>query len=175
MAQRMTQRKSTTYGFSRTAKLLQGQIRKASETRGFAQSRVLTHWEEIAGADIAAISRPVDVRYGRGGLGATLTVLTTGANAPLLEMRREELRARINAIYGYNAIARLRVTQTAPTGFAEGQADFTHRRPENGPAAPDPATTAEARAATREVGDEGLRAALERLGANVISKTQGRG
>ena len=58
---------------------------------------------------MAAISRPVEIGYGRGGLGATLTLLTTGANAPLLEMRKEELRERVNAIYGYNAIARIRV------------------------------------------------------------------
>ena len=115
----MAVRKGTTYGFKQTSGLLSGQIRRASETRGFAQSRVLTHWEEIAGADIAAISRPVEVSYGRGGFGATLTLLTTGANAPLLEMRKETLRERVNAIYGYNAIARIRITQTAATGFAD--------------------------------------------------------
>ena len=166
----MTRHKSSTFGFARTAKLLQGQIRKASESRGFAQSRVLTHWEEIAGAEMAAMSRPVDVRYGKGGLGATLTVLTTGANAPLLQMRCEELRARINAVYGYNAIQKVRVTQTAATGFAEGQADFTHRKPQAKPAQPDARTVERAQAATREIGDDGLRAALERLAANVISR-----
>lgn len=171
----MTQRDSTTYGFAKADKLLQSRIRKASESRGFAQSRILTHWEEIAGPDIAALSRPVDVRYAKGGLGATLTVLTTGANAPLLEMQKETLRARINAVYGYNAIARLRVTQTAPTGFAEGQADFSHRKPAFAPREPDPETSLRARAVADGVGDEGLRTALERLAANVISKAERRG
>lgn len=53
----MVRRTTTTYGFAQTGGLLKGDIRRASESRGFAQSRVLTHWEEIAGADIAAISR----------------------------------------------------------------------------------------------------------------------
>ena len=88
----MSPRVGRTKGFRRTSAILQSQIRKTSESRGFAQSRLLTHWAEIAGDEIAAISRPVDVRYGRGGLGATLTVLTTGANAPVLEMQKEQTR-----------------------------------------------------------------------------------
>ena len=55
--------------FKRTATVLQSRIREISEGRGFAQSRVLTHWLEIVGADIAAITRPVEVSYGRGGMG----------------------------------------------------------------------------------------------------------
>ena len=121
----MPPRRTTTKGFKRTDSLLSQQIRKASETRGFAQSRLLTHWTEIAGEATAAISRPVEVSYGRKeGIGATLTLLTTGANAPMLEMQKEQLRARVNAVYGYNAIARVRITQTAATGFAEGQVAF---------------------------------------------------
>ncbi|WP_386629592.1 DUF721 domain-containing protein [Sulfitobacter geojensis] len=117
----MPPRRTSTKGFKRTDSLLSGQIRRASETRGFAQSRLLTQWNEIAGQDIAAIARPVEIGYSRGGMGATLTLLTNGANAPMLEMQKEQLRAKVNAVYGYNAIARVRVTQTAATGFADGK------------------------------------------------------
>lgn len=170
----MAQRKTSTYGFSRASKLMQGRIRAASETRGFAQTRVLTHWEEIAGADIAAIARPVEVSYSKGGFGGTLTVLTTGANAPLVEMRKEEIRARINAVYGYNAVSRLRVTQTAATGFAEGKVSFDHRPKTRTEEAARPEVVAKAREVADGIGDTELRSALERLAANVISKT-GRG
>lgn len=165
----MTQRRTTTYGFAPTSKLIEGRVRTASESRGFAQSRVLTHWPEIVGEEIAGMARPVEVSYGRGGFGATLTVLTTGAMAPVVEMRREEIRSRINAIYGYNAIARLRVTQTAATGFAEGQVSFQHRA-KAAETRPAPEAARAAQAAAEGVTDDGLRAALERLGANVISK-----
>lgn len=155
-------------GFERTSSLLMARIRKAGETRGFAVTRVLTHWGDIVGQDIAQIARPVDVSYGRSGMGATLTVLTTGAQAPMLEMQKEKLRERVNGVYGYNAIARIRITQTAPTGFAEGQVQFT-------PAPkvkkePDPETVAEVRNTAADVTDDGLRAALEALGQNVITK-----
>ena len=171
----MAQRPTSTYGFKQASGLVQGRIRAAGEARGFAQSRILTHWEEVAGADLAAVSRPVEISYARQGFGATLTVLTTGANAPVLEMQKEVLRARINAVYGYNAIARVRVTQTAATGFAEGQVDFAHRPHKSREAGTDPEVAQAARQVADGVGDEGLRAALERLAANVISKGKARG
>ena len=153
-------------GFKSAASLVEGRIRTASESRGFAVSRLLTHWAEVVGPDIATIARPVDVSYGRG-FGATLTVLTTGAQAPMLEMQKEVIRERVNACYGYAAIQKLRITQTSATGFAEGRAVF-----EAAPKAPPsekPIPTA-ARDAASAVGDSDLRQALERLGANVLTK-----
>lgn len=182
MAQNTKRRKSSTYGFKRAETLLNTQIRKASETRGFAQSRVLTHWEEIVGAELASMSRPVEIKYGPVRLkgktdhahGAKLIVLTRGAFAPMLEMRRDEIRQRINGVYGYEAIRHVIITQTAPTGFAEGQVDFEHRKARPPHRDPRPEAISEARGLSQQVGDEDLRAALERLGANVISKA-GRG
>jgi len=157
-------------GFKRTSALLQPSIRRVSAKRGFAQSRLLTHWQEIAGEAIAATARPVEVSYARQGMGATLTILTTGAQAPMLEMQKEALRERVNAAYGYNAIARIRITQTAATGFAEGQVAFDGPPKREKPAAPDPAATRAAHAIAAPVRDEGLRSALEALGRNVLSK-----
>ncbi|GAA0296471.1 DUF721 domain-containing protein [Rhodovulum strictum] len=156
-------------GFEPAATLLAKRIRNAGEKRGFAVSRVLTHWAEIVGEDTARIARPVEVKYGREGFGATLTLLTTGANAPVLEMQKDTIRAKVNACYGYNAIARIRLTQTAPTGFAEGHAQFAPA-PRPAPAPPDPAIATEAAALSGDVHDEGLRAALAALGQNVLSR-----
>ena len=99
----MARRNTSTYGFARTSKLLEDKIRRAGETRGFAVTRLLTHWDEIAG-DMATMARPVDVKYGRSGFGATLTLLTTGPMAPLVEMQKESLREKVNAVYGLSLI-----------------------------------------------------------------------
>ncbi|MDO5641417.1 MAG: DUF721 domain-containing protein, partial [Paracoccus sp. (in: a-proteobacteria)] len=108
--------------------------------------------------------RPVRIAHSRSGFGATLTLLTTGASAPLIEMWLPALRERVNACYGYNAIARIQVTQTAPTGFAEAQAQFS-AAPAPGPAArlPDARTRCEAESLAANVTDPALRAALTRL------------
>jgi len=171
----MARHYSTTKGFARTSKLLQRPIAKASESRGFAQSRVLTHWAEIAGEDVAAIARPVDISYARGGkgggMGATLTLLTTGAQAPMLEMQKDQIRERVNQVYGYSAIARIRITQTAPTGFADGAVAFGHA-PRVKPPVTDPEIIRAAQATAQPVTDDGLRSALETLGRNILSKTK---
>ncbi len=167
----MARRQTSTRGFKRTASVLSEQIRRLGESRGFAVSRLLTHWAEIAGADMAEIARPVNITYGRGGFGATLTVLTTGPNAPMLEMQKERLREKVNGVYGYNAISRVRITQTAPTGFAEGQAVFTPPPPAS-PPPPDPEILNRARQSAGAVDDDDLRTALERLGRNVLSRTR---
>lgn len=155
-------------GFSRAATLMQKSIRGATETRGFAQTRILTHWPEIVGEATAKIANPVDVSYAKGGFGATLTVLTTGAQAPMLEMQKEQIREKVNACYGYNAIARVRITQTARTGFAEGQMAFDHGPKE--PKGPKPEARIAAQHVAASVENDELRLALEALGANVITK-----
>ncbi|QYX56898.1 DciA family protein [Roseovarius sp. SCSIO 43702] len=158
-------------GFKRTSQLLQERIRRASESRGFAQSRLLTRWAEIAGAEVAGIARPVEVSYGRGGLGATLTLLTTGAQAPMLEMQKETLREKVNAVYGYNAISRIRITQTAPTGFAEGQVAFDPK-PKAGPPVPAPEARSRATTLVGDVADDDLKRALDALGANILTRRE---
>lgn len=156
-------------GFEVAGGLLSQRIRKAGESRGFAISRLLTHWPEVAGADLAALTRPVKVGYTREGLGATLTVLVLPAAAPMVEMRKERLRERVNAVYGYNAIARIHLTQTAATGFTDGEAAFGADPGEAEPA-PLPPPGPEAQAVAGDIQDDGLRRALAQMAQNVLSR-----
>ena len=161
-------------GFEHAAQLVAGHVRNIGEARGFAVSRLLTHWEEIAGAETAEISVPVSVRYRPGSIAATLTLLTTGAFAPILQSRLETIRERVNACYGYNAIERIRITQTAGTGFAEGRVAFRHKpaaekAPQEPPRLPD-----EMKRPLADITDPKLRAALESLGRNILSRQQNR-
>lgn len=166
MAGQDTFQKRRKRGFERAASLVSTRVRTASESRGFAVSRLLTHWVEVVGPEIASSARPVEVSYGRG-FGATLTLLTSGAQAPMLEMQKDLIRDRVNACYGYAAISKIRLTQTSATGFSEGRPDFDHSRREEQSA---PAKVPDSvREAATGVSDVDLRMALERLGANVLS------
>lgn len=155
-------------GFEPTSGFLKEQLRVVGESRGFAVARLLTHWAEIAGEDMARMTLPVKVGYGREGMGATLTLLTTGAVAPMVEMQKERLRERVNAAYGYAAISRITLTQTAATGFAEGQAQFAPA-PKPGDVK-DPGLRAKAAATASAVHDPALRAALEAMAENILSR-----
>ncbi|NKX45619.1 DUF721 domain-containing protein [Roseicyclus persicicus] len=154
-------------GFEAASALLARELKAPAEKRGFGEAKLLTHWPEIVGAEIAAIARPVKITWGRG-FGGTLVLLTTGGHAPVLEMQKDRIAERVNASYGYRAVAHVHITQTAPTGFAEGQVAFRPAaltpRPE-----PDPARLARVLEGVEGVEDEGLKQALTRLARNVLT------
>ena len=96
-----------------------------------------------------------------------MTVLTNAANAPVLEMQKEALRNRVNACYGYNAISRIAITQTAPDGLS-----LEAPKPAKPvPAKPDPASLEKASGYADGVADDQLRSALEVLAANVLTQS----
>ena len=156
-------------GFQAASSVLAKQVQKVAEGRGFAVTRLLTHWPEIAGEQLARQTRPVRISYGRGGIGATLILLTTGPAAPMVEMQLPQLRERINACYGYNAIQKISLTQTAASGFAEGQAQFTAAPREM--RSPDPKAQAEARQVAGQFQDPQLAEAMARLTLNISSRS----
>ncbi len=155
-------------GFEPAFGLMKDAVRAAGETRGFAVARLLTHWAEVAGAELATRTRPVKIGYGKGGMGATLTLLVRSAEAPMVQMALPGLKDRVNAVYGYAAVSHIHLTQTAPTGFAEGQAEFTPAPKAAKPT--DPAVQARAAEATTGVADPGLRTALEHLAQNILTR-----
>ena len=163
-------RKPSGKGFVQAGALLTRRVRTASEKRGFAETRLLTQWENICGPEIAGIARPLRVSYSRDGFGATLLVTCDGARAPEVQMQADTIRQKVNACYGYNAISRVRITQTDSTGFAEAQARYRTQRPVAGPPPPDPAESAPPEE-VRAVGDPELRAALSALGQNIRSRS----
>jgi len=125
-------RRSKTRGFVHAAGLMSGQMRKVTGARGFSQARLLTHWEEVVGPALAKITRPSKISFAKEGFGATLTIFANGANGPEIQMQLQDIRARVNACYGYNAISRVRITQVDRhgLGFAEEQAAFAQDVPE---------------------------------------------
>lgn len=151
-------------GFEPAAKLVAASVQDVSEGRGFAVTRLLTHWPEVVGDDLAAVTRPVKITHSRGGFGATLTLLTTGPMAPMVEMQLPQLRDRVNACYGYNAVQRILLTQTAPEGFAEGQASFQHRPAP--PPEPAPTVLRQAQGVADRFADPALASAMQRLVLN---------
>ncbi|RMA42657.1 DUF721 domain-containing protein [Rhodophyticola porphyridii] len=158
-------------GFQPASRLVAQQLRGPFEKRGFSEAKLLTHWAEIVGEETGRVAQPVKIRYGqRDGLGGTLVILTTGSHAPVLEMQKEQIRDRVNACYGYRAVARVQITQTAPTGFADGQVAFTAApKPAR---APSPQIDAAAKAAVEGVEAPELKAALERLARNIMTHSK---
>jgi len=155
-------------GFQRTSALVEQKLRAVGESRGFTITRLLTHWSEIVGTQVSNVSIPIKVSYAQKGFGATLIILTTGAQAQMLEMQLPVIREKVNACYGYNAIARIRITQTAPIGFSEGQLQFKTRKVKDAEPAPCPETAIKVAAIAETIKDDELRAALSDFGKNIL-------
>jgi hypothetical protein len=157
-------------GFASAAGTARKRLGEAAARHGFAEPEVLMRWAEVVGERLSGLCEPVKVTYPRGeGLGATLVVRAPGARAPEVEHMGPQIAERVNQFYGYRAVSRIKVVQTAAPapGFAEDRPAFA------GPAAPvEPEPGAEARAAalTRGIRDDALRAALTRMGAHILSR-----
>lgn len=156
-------------GFRHAGEYARRPLTGAAARHGFAETDVLTRWPEIAGEALAALCRPVKVSYRERRMGATLVVEVEGSRAPEVEMSAPRILERVNAFYGYRAIGKLRVTQTAGRGlqgFAEGQAAFEGRAS----AGPSAEALRRAREMASDVHDPALRAALTRLSAYVLAR-----
>ena len=157
-------------GFKKASVLLKKSIQNASESRGFAQSRVLTHWSEIVGEEISSVSIPTKVSYKTDGLGATLTILTSGSSGPILEMQKEFIRNKINAVYGYNAVHKIKITQSSPItliGKNENPKSIISKKNEM-----KAEISTSLQRVVNEIDDKNLRQALEELAINVFTKLE---
>ena len=158
------------HGFKKASVLLKKNIQKASESRGFAQSRVLTHWSEIVGEEISSVSIPTKVSYKTDGLGATLTILTSGSSGPILEMQKEFIRTKINAVYGYNAVQKIKITQSSPLALIRKNENSKRIISKKNKSEVEISTSLEK--AVNEIDDKNLRQALEELAINVFTKLE---
>lgn len=142
--------------------------------QGFGESDVILHWNEIAGARLAAVSEPVRMQWpprppGRpaqaGPDPATLVVRIEGAFALELQHVAPLIVERVNARLGWRCVGRIAVRQ--------GPVRRAPPRPRKTPI--DPGAEKRARELAAGIEDEGLREALSRLGAAALSapKTSG--
>jgi hypothetical protein len=140
----------------------------AFEKLGFATAELVTEWPSIVGADVAAYTRPGKLRWprvagaaaeeGAGRPSATLVVLTDPARALDVQYKARQIVDRINAYFGYRAVADLRIEQSARV---EATTVKTTK------AAQSPALSTQRPAVLGSIADDGLREALERLAAGL--------
>ena len=151
-------------GFLRMSDAAKSLIRKPLAKRGFAQSQLLTEWDSVVGVQIADLVRPLRLSHAaKEGMGGTLTLGVLGVRALEAQHMEPTIIERVNAHYGYRAVARIRLAQLGPEAFAKVQV---------APPPPEPTEVqiTTLRDAVAPVADEGLRDALERLGRNIATR-----
>ena len=133
--------------------------------RGFSDAAIINDWSAIAGEHLALHSAPEKIHYtqGRKSKGTLHLRIDNGGLAIQLQHLESVLIERINAYFGFAAVARIRITQ--------GPLPET---PKKKIATPRPLSEIEERGLLNclsDVDDDDLHQALERLGRAILGKT----
>ena len=140
------------------AELINRCLGEAFARQGFASADIVTRWAEIAGRDVAAHAEPVKLKWGRGEEApATLVLRVEGPAAIEIQHLSGVILERVNRFFGWRAVDRIAIRQ----------APLTHRARRRASSAPTPDAMAHVAARLPDIADEGLRAALCRLGAAI--------
>ena len=161
------------YGAKAVGSLVPGLTRKAFERFGFSTAALLTDWAGIVGKDLSRYTSPDRLKWPRVSEGAdeaagperraaTLVLRVDLGRGIDVQYRARQIIERINAHFGYRAVAELRIIQAPVEGALPPQPAARPARP-----AFDRSETAPMVAA---VADEGLRAALEKMQAGLTSR-----
>jgi hypothetical protein len=131
---------------------------KALGKKGLGYGKLVTDWRLIVGADLGEATQPVKLTFPRGErTDATLTIDIVPARAIEVQHSMPQLIERVNAVFGYRAVARIKLVQRPPAR-TEPSANL---RPLS------PSEETELVDLTRLVPEGELRAALEKLGRAV--------
>ena len=104
-------------GFKRASTFLNHLTQKSFERKGFAQAKLITNWNEIVGLDFCKFTKPLKISFPKNELGATLTIEIDGAFGPELEMQKEMIKEKVNRIYGYKSVAKIKFKVSSHLGY----------------------------------------------------------
>jgi hypothetical protein len=142
-------------------------IRELDERFGKGAGALEPRWREIVGDRLARVTRPQKLTRGKAGQGGTLELRVAGPAALLVQHQSAEILERVNLFLGPGSVERLRIAQgpVAPLPSASDRPVRADRRPPP----LDAAAEAELTRSLDEAPD-GLKAALTRLGREVLSR-----
>ena len=89
---------------------------KALGKKGLGYGKLVTDWRHIVGADLGEATAPVKLSFPKGQrTDAILTIDIVPARAIEVQHSMPLLIERVNAVFGYRAVARIKLVQRAPT------------------------------------------------------------
>lgn len=154
-------------GIKQISEIANGVLDPVLAKRAGINTMLLGMWDEIAGPDFADCTRPEKIKWPRRDsqsdtfVPGTLTIACEGARALFLVHSQDQLIQRLNSVFGFPAVERIKIVQKPISGSAG-------RRKHPRPLPPDRREKLEAMVSGIE--SENLREALKRLGAGVMAQ-----
>ena len=117
----MTNRK----GVVQISEIANGVLDPVLAKRAGINTMLLGMWDEIAGADFADCTRPEKIRWPRRASQSdpfepgTLTIACEGARALFLAHSQDQLIQRLNSVFGFPAVGRIKIVQK-PVSSGQG-------------------------------------------------------
>ena len=142
-------------------------ISPALRRRGISLSKIVTAWPRIAG-DAAGWSEPAMIRFPDGeSRNGTLTVSVRSGRGPEMQMYSPQIIENCNTVFGYAAICRISITQTA---YNTAQKDISAPPPRRKPQALTEDAASRHDASLKSVKDENIRKTLDNLGKSIFTR-----
>lgn len=144
---------------TRLSRLVDGMVAPSVRERGFVISRLVSNWRQIAG-DMADWSRPTQLSLSRRG-GGTLKIAIASGYGPIALQMKQPIIDRVNANFGYGAVADLVFVQTLAPRPAQPESPQDDSTPSPAPLVE---SIWELDARLERINSPEIRAALRRLG-----------
>ena len=159
-----TRSKRSSRGLRPIAGVVPKVTKAAFARRGFAEGAIVTAWPTIIGRELAGRCVPDRIVRGRDGAGESVLRLRVAGGALATELLHlaPQLIERVNTFFGYRAVTQI--------GIIQGQIDQPPAGPERRPRNLDAAGARELAATLEDVVDAELKAALERLGRQILAR-----
>lgn len=111
------------------AKAMEPMLKPIYKQHGFAEHRLLTQWNTIVGDELAACSVPQKLSPARKADGGTLHILVATGRALELQHMEPVIMERIAIFFGYNAVTKIKLTQSSANIFRKARPVKTPETP----------------------------------------------
>jgi hypothetical protein len=130
-------------------------------------ARILAHWDDIVGRDMAVKAQPAKLHYRKAKIEgekstATLDIAVSSADAALLHYQKDLILERMNQIFGERWITGIKFVHVA--------ANLQDKNPTFSSKTPSPAEETAFLEFLAQIEDEDLRKRLEKMGSGVLRR-----
>ena len=153
-------------GFKPLKEIFEDKARKGAEQKGIIDHKIISHWDEVVGTDLARICYPERVSHVNWkNKGSMLVLKVPKGYVQIVQMQREQIIESVNNAFGFGAIKGILIEHTTFSDFKSEKASKVKKQPTA-------AQKKHVREMVKDMENQELQELLFELGLNVMTKNQ---